>query len=102
MTNFDEGNMWFQRTNQTWKIGIFLVLLFLSPIGFFVWISMENQNSALLLGTVSGIISIIWLTQSIKCPKCGYKPIWSIMKSAPASEWFIKITNLKECPSCNE
>ena len=100
MTDYDRKDMWIKTTGQNWKIYIFAALLFLSSIGFFVWIFIENMGSALVLCVVLGAISLLWLSQALKCPKCGYKPAWPIMKSVPASEWFITITRLEHCPGC--
>ena len=51
---------------------------------------------------VLGFGALIWFSKSLKCPRCGYKPTWPILKSAPASEWFVRITKLECCPECGD
>lgn len=46
--------------------------------------------------------SFVWFHQSLKWPHCGYKPVWPIMRSAPASEWFVRIVRMDQCPSCQD
>lgn len=105
------NNFWIIKTNQMWKIWIFAILMFLGGCAFLGMIMTINgvlipnrageiEFSLISMSLVFG--SLIWFSKSLKCPKCGYKPTWPILKSAPASEWFVRITKLECCPGCGE
>lgn len=107
----DLTKYWLVRTNQVWKILIFHLLMFLASFIFItmilvinrIWIpNIIGEFELGLASIILGFGSLIWLSQSIKCPYCGYKPVWPILKSAPASEWLARITKLEHCPSCKK
>jgi TctA family transporter len=103
VTGYNTENLWLQRTNQVWKILAFYFLLFLSVLSIVIWMFVRTVNFHLLLmGIFLGIISLFWIIQSIKCPSCGAKPVWHIMRTANFGEWFIKIIKMRRCPSCSE
>lgn len=102
---------WLIRTRQIWKLGVFMILMLLDIIIFFVFILATNKIwkfegiSVLrfdLLFMLLGFGSLVWFTQVVKCPSCGYKPVWPILRSAPASEWLRRIVKLQRCPSCED
>ncbi len=107
----DTNEYWLLRTNQVWKVLGFWLLLFLSIVNFLAMIMIINEawtpkwigELELGLGTIFfGFGALIWFSQTIKCPQCGYKPVWPILRSAPASEWLSRIVKLKECPACKD
>lgn len=53
-----------------------------------------------LVGT--GFAALIWLATTIRCPKCGAKPAWRVMRTAPHRTWFTDFLGLDHCPSCGE
>ncbi len=103
--------LWLVRTNQIWKLGVFMFLMFLGMVIFVGMIMVINKAwmptwiSEFEL-SISGIFivlsALIWFCKSIKCSKCGYKPVWPILRTAPANEWLAQITKLEECPSCKD
>ncbi len=109
--SWNPNQYWLIKTNQVWKFLIFSFLMFLGMTSFFAMIMVINEiwkfekvnDIHLSIGSVMLIFgSLVWLSQSIKCPHCGYKPVWPILRSAPASEWLARIVKLKECPSCSK
>ena len=100
---------WLMKTNQAWKFLVFLSLMFLAGGVFIAMIMIVNKFWAPdfvgefelgLASVVLGFGSLIWFCLSVKCPHCGYKPVWPILHSAPAGEWLSRITHLEQCPSC--
>lgn len=107
----NSNDSWLIETNQMWKVWVFSVLMILAIVFFMCMIMSVNgilipdRKGELEFSLASIILafgSLIWFNKSLKCPHCGYKPTWPILKSAPASEWFVRITNLKHCPSCKK
>ena len=49
---------------------------------------------------VSAASALSWLVYSIRCRVCGNRPVWGILRTASASEWFVKLYALERCPSC--
>lgn len=111
MSPLKYDQVWIIRTNQHWKILVFLLLMF-SAGGIFVAMIMTINGILIpnrigeiefaITSIVLGFGSLIWFSKSLKCPKCGYKPTWPILKSVPASIWFVTITKLEHCPKCGE
>lgn len=100
---------WLIKTNQIWKFLTFLLLMFLAGSVFIAMITVVNKFWAPdfvdefelgLTSVILGFGSLIWFCLSVKCPHCGYKPVWPILRSAPAGEWLARIVKLMECPSC--
>ena len=112
MTSKDElYNYWLIRTNQHWKLLTFMFLMFIGLISFVSLILVINGKwnfknidvvQLSLFATFFIFGSLIWFTQSVRCPACGYKPVWSVIKSSAASEWLSGITKLEHCPSCKK
>ena len=111
MMDNNPNNFWLIRTHQAWKFFVFLAAIFLGITSFLAMIMVINDVQVLkgvgelelaLISIFLGFGSLIWLSQSIRCPECGYKPAWSIIKSAPAGEWLGKISKLEHCPSCKK
>ena len=107
----DGTKIWLVKTNQVWKLWIFLLLLALSFVSLLCkWMIVEgiwipNRVGATefsVASVVLGFGSLIWLCKSLKCPECGYKPTWPILKSAPASKWNAVLIKLEHCPKCGK
>jgi len=99
---------WLIRTKQLWKTIIFIILISIAGLGFISSATglSDNFGKIKIYFSLSAIailaFAIIWLIQSIKCPKCGYKPVREIMKSSNISTWFTDVIKLKHCPSCKK
>lgn len=107
----DYNQYWLIRTKQIWKVGIFFLLILVILIMLIAKIMIINKvltadrinELELALGEIIvGFGTLIWFSQSIRCPLCGYKPVWPILRSAPASEWLRRIVKLEKCPSCKD
>lgn len=105
----DPTQYWLIKTNQIWKLWISLFLMLLVLLMFIakvmivnkIWMPNWIDEIELSLGEiVIGFGSLIWFCLSVKCPHCGYKPVWPILRSAPAGEWLRRIMHLEQCPSC--
>ncbi|MBI5024958.1 MAG: hypothetical protein HZC18_08210 [Candidatus Omnitrophica bacterium] len=107
----DPTQYWLIKTNQAWKILVSLLLMLLVLLMFVakimiinrIWMPSWINEIELMLGEIIlGFGSLIWLCRSVKCPHCGYRPVWPILRSAPAGEWLRRITRLEQCPSCKK
>ena len=107
----DISQYWLVKTNQTWKLLVSFLLIFLSGLFFIMlllavnkaWVSEGFGELELELASIIfGISSLIWLCQSIRCPECGYKPAWTIIKTSSANEWLGKISKMEHCPVCKK
>jgi hypothetical protein len=111
MTSIQQDQLWLIKTNQVWKVWIFTFLMFLGMISFIAMIMITNKvwefdkinDIHFSLASILLIFgSLVWLSQMIKCPHCGHKPVWPIIRGVPFNEWFVKIARLKECLSCKK
>jgi endogenous inhibitor of DNA gyrase (YacG/DUF329 family) len=37
---------------------------------------------------------------SIRCPACGAKVAWKVVRTAPAARWLHELRSLEACPGC--
>ena len=102
---------WIERTNQAWKIWIFIIFIFLGAISFLCMvmsingIQIPNRNGEIEFATSFILLTfgaLTWLILSLRCPKCAHKPVWPILKSAQVNEWLRVIAALECCPKCGE
>lgn len=111
MTNLQPSidQFWLIKTNQIWKIYFFLILMFIAMMGFVamimvingIWMPKSVSEFELAFSSITiGFGSLIWLSHSIKCPYCGYKPVGPMIKSSNMNTWFVNITKLEHCASC--
>lgn len=109
--NNSKHNTWLQSTKQTWKLYVFSALATCGIFSFLgKFFSLEEPfytarftDLQLSIFTVLFFItSFLWLIISIKCPVCGYRPIWKMLSKEPGSKWGKSLLNLEECPRCED
>lgn len=107
----DIGESWIIKTKQGWKVAVFFVLLFSGFATLILMILVINKviqfssfdDFELALAPVGfGIAAFIWFCKSVRCPYCGYKPVWPILRKESADEWLREIVLLQHCPSCQD
>ncbi len=101
------ADTWIGQTRQRWKLYVFWLLFGIGALLLiaFIW-SVNNETSpdpVLAAGFVTFIgVSFVWLFSSIRCPKCGGRPAWWIVRHASANDWFVAIAGMRACPICND
>jgi hypothetical protein len=96
--------LWIQATHQQWKINIFTLIQLICG-GFFLkffFVEMEGIESLkhCLCMLVLLIGSWIWFINIIKCPNCGYKPVWPLVRRFSIDKPFEELSKMKRCPKC--
>jgi len=102
---------WLRKSHQIWKFNIFLILIsfgFIALVSILlriktIWIIGEVNNVQMLSSLVLfGASALLWLSFSIRCPKCNNKVAWKILKTEPASVWLMRLMYMENCPSCDD
>jgi len=109
------GENWVSKTNQTWKVVLFVILLLLSFLGFLVLIWLINSSSqrffniwildevTLSLSFVGlGLVAFVLLGFSIRCPVCRKNIGGLILTTSSANDWFKDLVSLQKCPHCGD
>jgi hypothetical protein len=47
-----------------------------------------------------GVSSLFWLCLSIRCPRCGKRPVWGMLRTVDVSTWLVKLHAIERCPEC--
>jgi transposase-like protein len=98
---------WITATRQRWKLSIFWLILLIGlllAVGSFQTLN-ENRELNRILDDWSVavlIISFVWLFVSIRCPKCGRRPTWWIVRHADLREWYVMLSVMRDCPICHD
>ena len=109
VTRAMSSQVWIKRSGQAWKLVIFYLFI-LSELLLIVAFVMAVNDVRLVGGVDSiqlavafvavGLGSLAWLCLSVRCPRCGYKPVWKILRQAEATSWLVTVHKLDRCPSC--
>ena len=93
---------WFLATNQAWKVRIFLGLCLMTVIvvAFSLMSDVSRTSSGLLSGAavMSASVTLVWVCLAIRCPHCRGEPIWFMIRSVDAGDWFTSVLRLDRCP----
>lgn len=100
---------WISNTGQFWKIGVFYFLLLVSFVAMLAFMlsvngylrqdhfsKFELASAFILLG----LLSLMWLCIAIRCPRCGKRPVWDMIKAADVNSWLINIHVIDRCQKC--
>jgi hypothetical protein len=100
---------WIARSGQQWKLHVFYCLLLVAVAAFWLFLDMVNRDdsySTTYVLTVTGAFvlsaasALGWLILAIRCPRCGTRPVMSILRTADFNEWFVTLSTLVRCPKC--
>lgn len=108
----NQNGSWISRTNQGWKLVLFVILLIASGI-FFFGIILKTNSSFLaqhlpsieflgLTNVIFFLLSFCWLWFSVRCPACGKSVAGYILRNEEAGKWFTSLVNIQVCPSCKD
>lgn len=103
-----DSSAWLRRTRQQWKLAVFYALMIAGAVFFLAFLLAVNGRDPFELGEIRlsfafiGLVfsGLVWLCLSIRCPHCGCRPVWPILKSAGAGEWIHRIESTSRCPDC--
>ncbi len=101
---------WLSRTHQSWKMYVFIVFGIIVGIIFICFIIKINNPSSFaedeveisLFYVCTSLLWFLWIIFAIKCPVCGKKIVWDILRKSPANRWLIILINLSACPNCGD
>lgn len=95
-----------QRTNQSWKIWLFVALLLIgcaatllqgflyAPLGKELAIKIAVAGLGVLIGV------FIWAAGSIRCPECQQKLFLHAVTKEGFLTWFSWLLQVESCPKC--
>ncbi len=94
-------NSYVARTGQLWKLNIGLAGLFAGgALAILPWFNQSEPIMMLsLVGIAIGLLSLIWLSISIRCPTCRTRLVWRAMSRAKHDRWLYALMSSK-CPVC--
>ena len=101
------ADSWLKRTGQTWKVVVFGVLVVAVLVLFALFIAavngkIEGEVAFAFSFVGAGFGTLIWLATAVRCGRCGARPAWHLMRTAPHGSWFVQLLALDRCPSCGE
>lgn len=106
----DSGS-WLSRSGQSWKMLVFyaflvvtigLIALFIASVNGVEIVPGVSQFGLAMLFVGSGFGALGWLVYAIRCPRCGYRPVWPTLKQSNAGVWLPTLLTMTDCPSCHE
>ena len=99
------ASSWLKRTGQTWKVVVFGVLVIASLVLLALMIAAVNgkiEGEVAFAFVGAGFCAFLWLATAIRCSRCGARPAWHLMRTAPQASWFSEFLALDRCPSCGK
>lgn len=99
---------WIATTGQRWKLAIFWLLFgggLLLFAGFIYALNSDAKSLSRVLDKVSVplmVAGFVWLFLSLRCPRCGGRPAWWMVKRLDAREWYVVLAEMESCPICRD
>ena len=96
---------WLESTNQIWKLymallGFGMAMLCFLGAGLSLLLEANVFGPLMVSGTIFGVITFGWLVETLRCPFCQNKLVWTMISSGSHMSWLVELTNLVVCPSC--
>jgi|KBSMisStandDraft_5_1062788.scaffolds.fasta_scaffold86858_4 hypothetical protein len=97
-----------RRSGQSWKIWLSLILLTIAGMAVFIGLFSinridESSSAVIVLGGIFlGLIEFVWVSVSVRCRKCGTRPVWNAFRREPHDSWLASLLNDKQCPRCGD
>lgn len=106
---------WVARTGQRWKLMVGAVLLSVGGSAIIammavtgstreVFGSWDRSDLIVVIAfalVVGGAGSMLWLLITIRCPRCGSRPVWALANRRGSSQWSAQLLSLEACPTCH-
>ncbi len=103
------SSSWIARSGQTWKLYVFYALILATIVLIGMFIAAVNgmeifpgvgQVGLAMLFVVGGFGALLWLANSIRCPQCGERVAWTIIRNSNAGAWLPDLLSMTACPGC--
>jgi endogenous inhibitor of DNA gyrase (YacG/DUF329 family) len=108
---------WLARTHQRWKLATGIAVLVAAGVCMafgtaafaqcdgpaYAYCATADRGMFLqLAGASVGLLAMIWVLLSVRCPVCGRRVVWWAMSTKPVNAWLIAVLATKACPSCGD
>lgn len=102
---------WLARTRQTWKLAVFslliavtlvLIVAFVLAVNGYLGSGVWGKFKLAVAFVLVGMSSLVWLCIAIRCPKCGKRPVWGMLRTIDANVWLVSLLAIDRCPSCKQ
>ena len=102
---------WIVSTGQLWKLGLFysmmlaalvLIVAFILAVNGYMIAGFAGRFELAITFILVGASSLFWLCLSIRCPRCGKRPVWGILKTVDINTWLVKLHVMERCPECGQ
>jgi len=99
-----KSETWLAATNQRWKV-VVAVCGGLATLVSFAWFVSSLDDDGALGRTLaafagSGSFTVAWTLSAVRCPSCGHRPVWRLLRTERADAWVARLLTLERCPSC--
>lgn len=100
---------WIANTGQLWKLSLFYLMMLTTVLLIVVFISAVNgatitnfagRFELAISFILLGVASLAWLCFSIRCPRCGSRPVWKMLRTVDVNAWLVKLHSMERCPEC--
>lgn len=100
---------WIVNTRQTWKLGVFyslilaallLIVAFILAVNGYMILGFASRFEIAVTFILVGASSLFWLCLSIRCPRCGKRPVWGMLRTVDVNAWLVKLHIMERCPTC--
>jgi hypothetical protein len=102
---------WIGSTGQIWKLGLFyfmmlttvaLIVAFILAVNGATISNFAGRFELAISFVLLGVVSLVWLSLSIRCPKCGSRPVWRMLRTVDINSWLVKLHTMNCCPECKQ
>jgi hypothetical protein len=92
---------WLRRTRQFWKLEVFFAMVLLG-VAMILLMGLGVVSESSLKGFTMGLVvcSFMWLAFSIRCPKCGKKPMLRLVRTVDYRQLSQTFICFQACPHC--
>ena len=91
--------------SQRWKLwlaalgGVVVAIAYIAPEEVTGIVDAEPATLR-LFAIVAGLVTMVALWASVRCPSCGLKLVWHAMSTESARAWLSWLLDAKSCPKC--
>ena len=102
------ASSYIKRSGQSWKIWLFLILLFVAAALFLIGFTTTNAQPdgffvpIVLAGTCLVWISLIWLSISVRCKNRKAHLGWKAIAGQTHYGWLFWLLQSEVCPVCKD
>ena len=102
---------WIASTGQLWKLGLFYLMMLTTVLLIVAFILAVNgamisdfagRFELAISFILLGMGSLVWLCSSIRCPRCGSRPVWRMLRTVDVNTWLVKLHTMEHCSKCNQ